>query len=220
MNLKKYAPYAVSLSLLGAGLTAPTVASAELSANLDLANMYLWRGTNLTPDGPAISGGLEYGHESGLYAGVWTINETGGHETDLYVGFGGEAGGFSYDVSYWAYLYPEDGTAPNDGLGDTYLSDIVLSGGMGDFTVTLYIAEETQGAPDAMYYTFDYTIGSVNLLYGGWDNDAPNSEYSHVQVSYSYSDNLTFAVSVASDDGAGVEEDPLFLVSYSVPLAD
>jgi uncharacterized protein (TIGR02001 family) len=219
MNLKKYAPYAVSLSLLSAGLAAPTVASAEVSASLSLANMYLWRGQNLTPDGPQISGSLDYAHDSGLYAGIWATNETGGHETDLYVGFAGEAGGFSYDVSYWYYLYPEDGTAPNDGLGDTSLSDIVLSGGMADFTVTFYIAEETQGGPDAIYYTLDYTIGDVNLLYGGWDVDAPGGEYSHVQVSYSYSENLTFAVSVASDDTAGVEEDPLFLVSYSVPLS-
>lgn len=223
MKFNKFSSLAISSALAVSSLAmVPGVASAEVSATLTLSNMYLWRGQNLTPDGPAISGSLDYGNDSGFYAGVWTINETGGHETDLYAGFAGEAGAFSYDVSYWAYLYPEDG----DKLGDNWFSDIVLAGGIGDFGVAFYIADETQGGADATYYTLDYTIGDFNFLYGGWDlDDTTANEYSHITLGYSYSDNLSFAVSIASGDSgfnAGddgyVEEDPLFVVTYNVPL--
>ena len=231
--IKKISPIALAVSMAVGGAVVPTIASAEMSANLGIANMYLWRGQNLTPDGPQVSGGIEFSGDTGLYGGLWTSNETGGHETDLYVGFGGEAGDLSYDISYWQYLYPEDtsdattadlGTGevstistPVD-LGDNTVSDIVLGLGYAGVGLTFYVASETQGGPDATYITLDYGMGDYSFLFGTWDVDAPDSEYSHIQVSYAVNDNLSLTVSKASDDGAGVEEDPLFVVSYSIPL--
>ena len=64
-------------------------------------------------------------------------------------------------------------------------------------------------------------MGAYNILYGAWDIDAVGAdEYTHIVLSYAYSDNLSFAVSKASADLAvgGVEEDPLFVVTYNVPL--
>lgn len=197
-----------------------------MSANLGLASMYMWRGQNLTPDGPQISGGIEFSGDTGLYGGVWTTNETGGHETDLYVGFGGEAGSVSYDISYWHYLYPEDGD-----LGDTALSEIVLGFGFGDLGANFYISNETQGGSDWLYATVDYTIDDFNILFGAWSYDEDVSgvdpvtgdpiagdEYSHITVSYSITDALGMSVSVASSDDGDTNEDPLFMVSYSMPI--
>lgn len=217
---KKLTPIALAVALATGGVAVPSIASAEMSANLGLASMYLWRGQNLTPDGPAISGGIEFSGDTGLYGGLWTTNETGGHETDLYVGFGGEAGDFSYDISYWQYLYPEDldDTDAQVDLGDNTLSDIVLGLGYAGVGLTFYVASETQGGPDATYITLDYSVGDYSFLFGTWDVDAPSSEYSHIQASYAVTDNLSLTVSKASDDGAGVEEDPLFVVSYSMPI--
>jgi len=224
MKLNKLSAASIAATVaIGSFSMLPGMAQAETSASLTLSNMYLWRGQNLTPDGPAISGSLDYSHESGMYAGVWGTNETGGTETDLYVGFAGEASGFSYDVSYWYYLYPEDvdgTTGAKVDLMDNALSEIVLGAGYSDFGVTLYMSGETQGGSDYMYYTLDYTVGKYNILFGAWTfDDAGNNEYSHVTLTYSYNDNLSFAVSVAQEDIVdAVETDPLFLVSYSVPL--
>lgn len=217
---KKLTPIALAVALATGGVAVPSIASAEMSANLGLASMYLWRGQNLTPDGPAISGGIEFSGDTGLYGGLWTSNETGGHETDLYVGFGGEAGDFSYDISYWQYLYPEDldDTDAQVDLADNTLSDIVLGLGYAGVGLTFYVASEKQGGPDATYITLDYSVGDYSFLFGTWDIDAPDSEYSHIQASYAVTDNLSLTVSKASDDGAGVEEDPLFVVSYSMPI--
>jgi len=218
--IKKISPIALAVSMAVGGAVVPTIASAEMSANLGIANMYLWRGQNLTPDGPQVSGGIEFSGDTGLYGGLWTSNETGGHETDLYVGFGGEAGDLSYDISYWQYLYPEDTDDLGDqvDLGDNTVSDIVVGLGFAGVGLTFYVASETQGGPDATYITLDYGMGDYSFLFGTWDVDAPDSEYSHIQVSYAVNDNLSLTVSKASDDGAGVEEDPLFVVSYSIPL--
>ena len=66
---------AASALTLGA-MAAPTVAQAETSASMAFSNMYLWRGTNLSPSGSVISGSLDYSNDSGVYAGVW-ISPTG-----------------------------------------------------------------------------------------------------------------------------------------------
>lgn len=212
---KKLTPVALAVSMAMGGLAVPTIASAEMSASVGIASMYLWRGQNLTPDGPQVHGGIEFSGESGVYGGIWTSNESGGHETDLYIGFGGEAGGVSYDISYWHYLYPEDGD-----LSDTALSEIVLGLGFGDLAANFYISNETQGGSDWLYATVDYTIDDFNILFGTWsfDEDGAGDEYSHVTLSYSITDDLSMAVSVASSDDGSTNEDPLFMVSYNIPL--
>ena len=223
--MKKLTPVALATSMAVGGLAVPGVASAEMSANLGIANMYLWRGQNLTPDGPQVHGGLEYAAESGVYGGIWATNETGGHETDLYLGYGGEAGSVSYDISYWEYLYPEDGD-----LSDTRLSEFILGAGVGDFAANLYISSETQGASDYYYFTVDYTISDFNILVGTWSFDddvsgldafgdpVPGDEYTHLTVTYSITDDLSLAVSVASSDDDTTEEDPLFVIAYNIPI--
>ena len=218
---KKLTPIALTVAMAAGASVVPSIASAEVSASVGIANMYLWRGQNLTPDGPQVQGGLEYSNDTGIYGGVWMTNETGGHETDLYLGYGGEAGDFSYDISYWHYLYPEDGgTGPATGLSDTSLSEFVLGLGYADLGFGAYISSEDQGGSSWVYYTLDYTINDFNILVGAWDFDeAGNEEYTHVTLTYAYTENLTFGVSMAQEDtDGGIEEDPLFLVSYNIPL--
>ena len=55
--------------LAGAG-----VAQAELSANIGVASNYYFRGITQTDDGAAVSGGIDYNHESGFYVGTWMSN--------------------------------------------------------------------------------------------------------------------------------------------------
>lgn len=217
---KKLTPVALATSVALAGMAAvPSVASADTSASFSISNMYLWRGQNLTQDGAAASGSLDYSHDSGMYAGIWTTTETGGTETDFYAGYAGEAGGFSYDVSYWYYMYPEDGN--NVDYSDNSLSEVVVGLGYGPVTATAYISEETQGSSDYNYFTVDYAIDKFNVQYGWWDYDlAGNNEYSHITVMYAATDELTFGVTKADNDVAdtasgAVEVDPMFYVSYS-----
>ncbi|MDH5694276.1 MAG: TorF family putative porin, partial [Gammaproteobacteria bacterium] len=206
---------------LAAGTALPTVAGADgLTTNIAVSNMYLWRGQNLSPNGGVVSGGLNYGL-GGLYTGMWTSSETGGHETDLYLGFGGEAGGLSYDISYWHYLYPEDGK-----IADSDLSEAVLSLGYGPVKLTAYQSVDDKigaGATgdDWLYATLAVSVDKYTLTYGAWTGfekaNQNASNYSHVTASFAATEEVSVSVSVAQAESGKniVDEDPLFQVSYS-----
>ena len=109
--------------LAGAG-----VAQAELSANIGVASNYYFRGVTQTDDKAAVSGGIDYAHDSGFYAGTWMSNvDFGGKEDveiDGYLGFGNDIGdtGLGYDISGWYYWYP--GSGGDDQGGDLDYAEI------------------------------------------------------------------------------------------------
>ncbi len=104
-------------ALMSASLGSMSLALADsphsVSANIGVASNYIWRGVSQTLDDPAVSGGLDYAHESGFYAGTWVSNvDFGGgdpnYELDLYGGFGGSINDdFSYDINAIYYAYPD-----------------------------------------------------------------------------------------------------------------
>jgi uncharacterized protein (TIGR02001 family) len=100
----------VSKALVAGSLLATTsVASAEFSANVAMTTDYVWRGVSQTMEDPAIQGGFDYSHESGIYLGTWGSNvDFGGPahmEMDFYGGWAGEFGDLGVDVGVIAYRY-------------------------------------------------------------------------------------------------------------------
>ena len=109
-KLNKILPTAAVLA--SASLTTAFAQEEEsfpIDGNIGVTSNYLFRGVTQTGDGAAVQGGLDYGHESGLYVGTWTsnVNFAGGTELDVYGGFSGESGDLGYDVGVTGYLYPE-----------------------------------------------------------------------------------------------------------------
>lgn len=114
------------LAALAASSTvmAEEAAPAEhtFTANVTLASEYIYRGIGQTNRKPALQGGFDYSHASGLYAGVWGSNVSwlsdgrndvsSSLELDLYGGYKNTfAGGdWNYDVGVLRYNYP--GTYP------------------------------------------------------------------------------------------------------------
>jgi uncharacterized protein (TIGR02001 family) len=91
----------------------------SLTGNVGLFSQYIFRGLTQTDRKPAVQGGFDYEHRSGLYAGTWASNvswlrdggvyQSGGSgEFDLYGGFRNTVPGtdFSYDVGGLYYWYP------------------------------------------------------------------------------------------------------------------
>ncbi|MGA1561914.1 MAG: TorF family putative porin, partial [Gammaproteobacteria bacterium] len=69
----------LSLSIAAAAVSVPAQAADigggfDLSGNMALTSNYIWRGVSQSDDDPAIQGGLDLAHESGVYAGVWASN--------------------------------------------------------------------------------------------------------------------------------------------------
>lgn len=120
----------IALALIGA-FAAPAFAedapAAEdkgphtLTANVGMVSDYIFRGISQTQGQPAIQGGFDYSHSSGLYAGTWASNvgwvtrsdysakDNNNMEWDFYAGYKGAfADDFTYDLGAIEYYYPGD----------------------------------------------------------------------------------------------------------------
>lgn len=84
----------------------------DVSANTALSTDYIWRGVSQTGGHPAISGGFDVAHSSGLYIGTWGSNvdfdDSTSLELDVYGGFSNALfnTGVTYDVGAIGYIYP------------------------------------------------------------------------------------------------------------------
>jgi uncharacterized protein (TIGR02001 family) len=210
-------------TLLAAGVAAASMtmiaapASAEVSASASVANMYLWRGFDLSNGSPAVSGDITLS-SAGFYAGVWgsSGDDALGQEVDYYAGYATEVGGLSIDLSVWNYVYPGtdfNGNDNGDDVGD--LSEVILGLGMGPVSLTIY--DNVAGAPGYYYGTLGLDVGSFSFLVGGTDSDDEDSNYAHFDASYAYNDNLSFTFSKMIDEDN--DDDLHFVVSYSLPIS-
>ncbi len=105
------------VALLGVLSAAPAMAASDFtpSANVGIFSDYIFRGISQTGSNPALQGGFDLAHASGVYAGVWassisTLSDAGvasnaGTEFDTYAGYKGTAGPIAYDVGYLRYNY-------------------------------------------------------------------------------------------------------------------
>lgn len=91
---------------------APAPAPA-LTANIGLFSSYRFRGIDQTYGKPALQGGFDYTHESGLYAGNWNSNVSSGAgfpdgnlEMDFYGGWKKSWDDWGLDLGGIVYYYP------------------------------------------------------------------------------------------------------------------
>ena len=75
MKIKTLAVAAV-LSVIGIATAQAEEAKSphSFSANVTAVSDYVFRGITQTDSHPAIQGGFDYAHASGLYAGLWASN--------------------------------------------------------------------------------------------------------------------------------------------------
>ncbi len=120
MDKKLIAAAVVLASPLFAAAADAPASEHGFTGNLTLASEYVYRGIGQTNRKPALQGGFDYAHASGLYAGVWGSNiswlaDLGGISSSVELDvYGGYKGAFSEDLSYdlgvLTYNYP--GTYP------------------------------------------------------------------------------------------------------------
>lgn len=148
-----------------AALTASMPSRAELTANASVTNNYIWRGLTQTTNESAVQGGVDYAHENGFYAGTWVSNvsyfsdDEFSYENDLYLGYAGEAEGFSYDLGYLYYNY--------DSNGGFDFSEIYGTLGFGNLGLSLFLLAHTEadeapgqdfGFGQTYYASVDYAV--------------------------------------------------------------
>lgn len=143
----------IALALVGA-FSAPTFAqtaaapAAEaapasphtLTGNLGIFSSYRFRGIDQTYGQPALQGGIDYSHSSGLYVGNWNSNVSSGAgfaegnlEMDFYGGYKLGLGDLTLDFGGIYYYYPGSSGRPLSGsnaknLGQTVGTSAVDNG--------------------------------------------------------------------------------------------
>lgn len=120
----------LSAPLLAIAADAAPTPEHSFTGNVTLASEYLYRGIAQTRGKPAIQGGFDYAHSSGLYAGLWAssitwINDgvagaSAGIEIDVYGGYKGAiTDDFGYDIGVLTYNYPGTGKPTGAAKPDT-----------------------------------------------------------------------------------------------------
>ena len=110
---------AISFAVVSAPVMAQTAPATEeasphtLTSNVGLFSSYRFRGIDQTYGKPALQGGIDYSHESGIYLGNWNSNVSSGAgfpdgnlEMDFYGGWKKTWGDWGLDVGAIVYYYP------------------------------------------------------------------------------------------------------------------
>lgn len=225
---------------LGAAVSAALssgVASAEVTANAGIFSNYIWRGITQTNDSAAGQGGIDWSGGPGFYAGTWVSNVKfpshdtaanvvefgGGYEMDVYGGFAGEAGSFSYDLGVITYQYP---VTPNTNFTEVYASGSIVGLTAGIW----YTVDKASGITDPggkdddiyLYGAYDFSHKDIDysLYLGNYSFDANSkADYTHYGASIG-KDGFSFAVDKNDSDPlewGGVSSDNVrFTVGYTV----
>lgn len=198
---------------LGAPLAAMAAEESPhtLTANVSLASDYVFRGISQTGGDPAIQGGFDYSHSSGIYIGTWGSNVgwiedyqgygSGNIELDLYGGYRNSIGdtGITYDVGVIGYFYPgkkSGGLVVNP--TDANTTELYAALGWKWFTVkySYGISDEIFGFANAdgssyLDISASLPIGETGLTVGAhWGTfefeNNPNQDYDDWKVSLAY----------------------------------
>lgn len=143
------------------------------SSNVGLVSDYLYRGISQSGANPALQGGFDLAHSSGIYLGMWGssiswVSDAGlansaGLELDTYGGYKGAAGDVAYDVGFLRYNYPGS-----------------------------YVAGVTKPDTNEVYGAVTYSVVTAKLSYALGDlfgvSKAKGSTYLEVNASYTIPD--------------------------------
>lgn len=227
MKMKqKFLASAIALSALASTAVIPAANAAEVAASVGAANMYYWRGFDLG-GGAAIIGDINVS-SNGFIAGLWTSSgdEVLGTEYDIYAGYSGSIGDFTYGVSVVSYVYPTLGEDIAVEPGD-YV-EVIPTLGYGPFKVTYYDAVEADHAPlgddEYSYLTAELMFEKFSFKYGqhmtDYDGEDTLDGVSHLDATYKYNDKLSFTVGsiIEANDSDYQDKQLNFVVTLSLPI--
>lgn len=200
-SLPRFASLAAGTALLATG----TVAQAEITGNAGVVSKYVFRGV-VEDNRTAFQGGLDYGHDSGLYAGTWfsTLNygeeDPEANEIDLYGGFSGEAGGLGYDIGllYFAYTGDAaDASSVPEGTASLSYGPVSLSANVALATANWTAAGDTYlnaSFEQELPSDFTFSANAGYYIYGGDTEDADGNTLATNEADSAFRD-ATFSLS-------------------------
>lgn len=218
-KLKMALMAALALPSLSAVAEEEAKSDHSISYNMALHTEYIFRGYTQTHNDPALSGGVDYEHSSGLYLGAWLSNVSwirdagasdSGHslEIDVYGGFAGEIGdtGIGFDIGGLQYFYPGE---MNSGFAAANTFELYAGLSYKDLSATYYEVM----SDDA--WTWGNRAGSGNSAKGTWYLSV---DFDHDVGQYMGIDGLTAKLHYGRQDFEGAANDPYSYSDYLVGI--
>jgi uncharacterized protein (TIGR02001 family) len=143
-----------------ASAQAAAPAASPLTGNFTLTSDYRFRGISQSYKLPAVQGGIDWAHESGLYLGNWNSSISGNQypngaslEMDFYGGYKFPIGkDVTLDVGALYYYYPGAYYNGFSGKPDYNNLELYVGGVMGPFSAKLFYAISD-------FFGLDETVG-------------------------------------------------------------
>jgi uncharacterized protein (TIGR02001 family) len=159
----------------------PAPEASPVTANVTVVSDYRFRGISQSNQKPAIQGGFDYAHESGLYIGNWNSSiswvsdlnpgVSAPIEMNFYGGFKKEliAPGFASDIGVYQYAYPTVGTLTivNPNTTEIYAAQNFTAGPVTGFVKFSYAVTNAFGNANSTgsYYP-DLTVNYDTGIWG------------------------------------------------------
>ena len=200
---------------------AASAQAVEVTANIGYMSEYIFRG--ISQSDSSAMGGVDLSAD-GFYLGTWGADVQQGLEVDLYGGYNGTVGDFTYGVGGTGYFYTDD-------FDDDY-KEVNLSLGYKIFSIAAAIGEYDNFDSPSLDYTYiaprvDYEgfYGLVGLFSQDFDTTyyeaGYGSEFEPIGVDYKISLIYTDDTSITDSDDSDSGETSLMLsVSKSFGLVD
>lgn len=195
MKAKTYfAGFVAAASLMASS----TVMAADFTGNIGVTSNYIWRGVTQSGDQSAVSGGINYSHNTGFYLDAWTSSLSGGdYELDLKGGYEFKAGEVDLDAGLILYIYPVEQVG---GVGSDF-TEVYVNGEIKQFAfgTALTISKDGTSDDNDLYLFGTYSLEvkkdlGLALTIGSYNYDSSLLEdYLHFQAALSKND-FTFAI--------------------------
>jgi uncharacterized protein (TIGR02001 family) len=181
-----------------------------IAYNIGATSDYRFRGISQNNFDPAIQGGVDIAHSSGLYVGTWGSNVSDWAaspyastqlEIDLYGGYKTEVAGVGVDVGAIAYMYPGSstgGTASGTGAGSNWRANtqeayLGLTYGIATFKTSYVLSKNyfaSSGTDNSGTIYYDLTLAKEVMpkltasAHAGYTDYKKDGEYSMGKFSY------------------------------------
>jgi uncharacterized protein (TIGR02001 family) len=192
---------AVMVLTPGFALAQETKSPHTITGNVGFFSDYSFRGLTQTMEEPAIQGGFDYAHASGLYLGTWGSNISGQEfadgsmEWDFYGGWTKAFGDFGLNIGALYYYYPG---AEITGTGESY------------DTVELMLGGSWKWISAKIFYALtDFFGQNATTFPATFNDDSSGSLYLDLTASYPINDALSVSAHIGQQtvEGSTVDLD-------------
>jgi uncharacterized protein (TIGR02001 family) len=217
----------MALALVSGAAMAQTPAAepeSTLSFNVGAVSEYRYRGISQSRLDPALQGGVDYAHKSGLYIGAWGSSikwikdagaSDGSLEVDIYGGYKWSKGDVAYDVGFLRYEYVGNKLAGVTGFGNANTDEVYGALTVGPVTAKYSYALSNLFGNLNSKGSY-YADISANFDLGGGYTLTPHVGYQYVKNTPmgSYTD---YALTLAKDLGDGLSGTAMWVKTDADP---